>query len=123
MDLPTSPANPSALTEIPAAWIDKLFARFGGLYGKHWLDLWVGVPMADVKEAWSEALKYAGADQIRQALRYCQTHNKFPPTAPEFAALCRDFRPAASTLQALPSPRSNAPVPANIVDYLAKHRA
>lgn len=91
------------------AWIDRLFARFDTLYGKHWLDMWHDIPMASVKEAWRAALSGCSADQIRHALAHCVATSKFPPTAPEFAGFCRQFRPSPSSAHhLLPAPRDPA---------------
>jgi hypothetical protein len=103
----TSPA-------LPIAWIDRLFARFATLYGKHWLDLWQQIPMEQVRAAWSEALSVCDGQQIRMGLEHCSTHNKYPPTAPEFVSLCREFpreyippppRPPEPPAPALPGPK------------------
>lgn len=96
------PANPN---ELPSSWVAALFARFSAMYGKHWLDMWADVPIADVKDAWQSGLAGMSGDAIKRALAHCETHNKFPPTLPEFAALCREFRPVPAGL-ALPAPRA-----------------
>ena len=108
----TSPANPSAL---PSAWIDRLFARFHAMYGKHWLDLWGGAPMADVKAVWAEDLSGVSGEQIRRALDHCKGNAKFPPTCPEFVALCRQFRDTPSTTLYLPAPRGELPEPTKAI--------
>jgi hypothetical protein len=89
---------------LPDGWVDRLFARFATLYGKHWLDLWADVPIDAVKATWSEQLTGCDGEQIRKALEHCSHNNKFPPTCPEFVALCRDFR-GGPALLGLPAPR------------------
>jgi len=96
-------------TGLPSAWIDRLFDRFAALYGRHWFDAWADVPMADVKDSWQEAIGNASGEAIRRALEHCATHNKFPPTAPEFAELCREFRTPAVAVNALPAPKTSMP--------------
>ncbi len=86
----TSPA-------LPSAWIDRLFERLATMYGKHWFDQWVGVPIEEVKRTWREDLAFASGEQIRRALDHCKTGCKFPPTCPEFAGLCKDFAPQPET--------------------------
>jgi hypothetical protein len=105
-NLPTSPANPSAL---PSPWIDRLFMRFSGMYGKHWADLWQGIPMEQIKAVWAEDLAGCSAEQIRHALDHCKTHLKFPPTCPEFVSLCREFRQKPQNVAYLPAPVSRMP--------------
>jgi len=94
-----STARPSAL---PDGWIDRLFQRFSVLYGKHWNEMWADVPMADVKDAWDGELAGVTGEQIARALKQL---GKFPPTLPEFSALCRPpAQPTAHRLF-LPSPQ------------------
>lgn len=118
----TSPANRSAL---PSAWIDKLFARFHAMYGKHWLDLWDGAAMADVKTVWAEDLAGCNGEQIRRAIDHCRGNLKFPPTCPEFVAICRQFRERPENMAFLPAPRGeiNDEVQTKIAEALqpAKH--
>ena len=120
-NLPTSPANPSAL---PNAWIDRLFMRFSGMYGKHWADLWQGIPMEQIKAVWAEDLAGCSADQIRHALDHCKTHLKFPPTCPEFVGLCREFREKPQNVAYLPAPKSKMPpeIRKQLHDVVAKLR-
>ena len=81
---------------LPNAWIDRLFGRLAAMYGKHWLDLWADVPMADVKDAWQTELAGVTGDQLVAALKGL---GKFPPTLPEFVALCKPpATPAAHRL-------------------------
>lgn len=89
MTMPST-ARPSAL---PDAWIDRLFMRFAVLYGKHWLDMWAGIPMEQVKAAWASELASVPAERFGPAL---QAVGKFPPTLPEFVALCKPQPPIPS---------------------------
>ena len=106
---PTYSAKQSASKTIPDAWIDRLFGRLAGLYGKHWLEQWAGIPIEGVKGAWLDALAGCDAEQIRKALEHLTTHSKFPPTAPEFASLCRQFRVEQSHHPMLPAPKTKMP--------------
>lgn len=108
----TSPGKASAL---PSPWIDRLFGRFALMYGKHWADLWAGLPgeadevMAAVKRAWADDLAGCNGEQIRRALEHCKANNKFPPTCPEFVSLCRQFRVEPAQQTYLPAPRGELP--------------
>ena len=117
MENGTLPATQNASGDIPIAWVDRLFLRLAALYGKHWLEMWTDVPIADVKDAWQEALRHKTAQSIGAALRHCALHNKFPPTAPEFAALCRDLTERDRTPM-LPEPRRHD-IPAGLIDACA----
>ncbi len=100
----TSQETPSAL---PESWIDRLFERFSLMYGVDWSAKWAGIPLEKVKASWSEDLAFASGEQIRKALNHCKTNNRFPPTCPEFAGLCKAFAPSpGGYLSALPAPRS-----------------
>lgn len=122
-NLPTSQPIPSAL---PESWVDKLFARFAAMYGRHWFDQWADVPMPDVKAAWREDLARMSGDQIRKALEHCKAQCKFPPTCPEFVALCKAFAPAFDRSRALPERYSGEIAPevraaiAKLLDAQAK---
>lgn len=116
--LSTSRQSPG---ELPEGWIDRLFVRLAGLYGKHWLDLWADIPMREVKNAWSEALVGIDGEQMRLALAHLSQHNKFPPTAPEFAALCRDFRVTKVARLAIADKRRE-PMPQHVLDAFDKIR-
>ena len=102
----TSRPNQSAL---PETWIDRLFARFATMYGKHWLDLWAGIPMEQVRQTWQEDLSAFSGEQIRRALDYCRRYNKFPPTCPEFVNLCWQFRREKERVLYLAAPRGEIP--------------
>lgn len=103
-----SPERPSVLTE---AWIGRIFGRMEDFYGARFLDAWRGTDLARVKATWAE--KLAGfadtPERIGFALNALE-HHKFPPTLPEFLALCRSapapFRPA------LPEPQIDPDVAA-----------
>lgn len=103
----TAPQN--ACRDIPAAWVDRLFERLATLYGRQWIDLWADVPLADVKDAWQSALAGCSGEQIRRALEHLSTHNKFAPTAPEFAVIARQFRDEPAHVPALPRPHTEMP--------------
>lgn len=113
--LETLPPRSSAL---PDAWIDRLFDRFATMYGKHWYDMWRDVPLDRVKQTWRDDLANVSGEQIRKALDYCKTHNKFPPTCPEFVGLCKTFAPAYER-PALPN-YSRSEMPPNVRAEIAK---
>lgn len=86
---PTIPSMTSASSQ-PAS-VDFLFAKLALLYGKHWLDMWEGMPLDAVKGEWSAKLAHVKAYQVSAALEHV---GKFPPTLPEFKTLCDQFRTA-----------------------------
>lgn len=80
-----SPANPSAL---PEKWIEKLFQKMEDRYGSLWVDRYGQFPRERVKNTWAEDLAGFTGDEIKRGMDACK-QNKFPPTLPEFATLCR----------------------------------
>lgn len=114
-NLQTSRAKQSA---SPERIVDRLFQRLAATYGKHWLDMWVGIPIADVKIEWAGRLHGYAPETIGKALDHLARESKFPPTLPEFVALCREFHPRGRMLVGLPAPR--APAPDHVFDVLRK---
>lgn len=102
----------SQSTALPSAWVDRLFQRFSVMYGKHWADQWEGVPMADVKDAWRTELGGIRGEQLGKALQSC---GKFPPTLPEFVALCRQAVTPPAQRLFLPSPQTDATRDAKVI--------
>lgn len=84
----STPKQPASREALPLPWIDRLFARFEAYYGSRFADAWRGADVAMVKGVWAEKLAELTRDELAagvQALDRC----KFPPTLPEFYALCR----------------------------------
>lgn len=89
MNLPTLLPNQPELLE---RGIDRLFVEFLAMYGRHWLDLWMHCDVDVVKASWAAALRGIDGEAIHLALDALRTRgNPFPPTQPEFVALCRQF--------------------------------
>jgi len=74
---------------LPAAWVDRLFALFGAMYGAKLTALWEGSSIEDVKAVWGADLWMFSGVQIGWAVETCKDRNPFPPTLPEFRTLCR----------------------------------
>jgi hypothetical protein len=81
----TLPANPSA-SRSP---VDELFLRLAVRYGRQWLDMWSDIPMPEIKREWASSLAQFAGYQVEAAIKAL---GKFPPTLPEFEALCASFR-------------------------------
>lgn len=99
---PTSRQPSSASLDV-----DLLFAKLGARYGRHWLDMWAECPIDFVKAEWHEELRRFHPAQVTHALAHL---GKFPPTLPEFADLCTQFRrPSTPAALALAAPREKVP--------------
>lgn len=79
---------------LPDSWIERLFERMSGLYGSKFSALWEGSNPEVVRRVWAE--KLAGFQTmpgaIKEALDALDS-KPFPPTLPEFIALCREAAP------------------------------
>lgn len=82
------PRSPGDAKPLPLEWIDRLFDKFKARYGTLFIDRFGGLPVEVVKEEWASELGgYTGAELTR-GLDGCRAL-KFPPTLPEFMAMCR----------------------------------
>lgn len=83
----------SSMAALPSAWIDRIFGRLHSMYGAKLADQWAGADMESVRQDWAEMLADFTADEIKRGLSACMrrplAQAPFPPTMPEFAAMCR----------------------------------
>lgn len=75
-------------TPLPSAWIERLWSRFASMYGNKFLDMWRGLGIDEVKNAWAEDLAGYSADELKRGLEWCKTQD-WPPTLPGFMTACR----------------------------------
>ena len=81
----TSQASQSAL---PDTWIEKLFQKMEDRYGDLWATRYGSFPRSRVKQTWAEDLGDLSGEEVARGVAACRSA-KFPPTLPEFRALCR----------------------------------
>lgn len=88
--------------QLPALWVDSLFARLQVRYGAPWTSLWAGLDLAIVKADWADELGafHDCPEAIKHALANLPADR--PPNGAQFKLLCR--RPTV-TPPALPAPR------------------
>lgn len=93
-------------TPLPESWVDRIFSRFTAMFGSQKVaTMWAGVPVEEVKAVWAQALGTYDAATIGKAMQAVLDSGKeWPPTLPEFKALCRQFRDPSHTPAALPAP-------------------
>lgn len=106
--------------------VDRLFARFVAMYGAPAMQrMWADAPMDGVKETWGAALGRFSLEQILAGLQALDASGaKFPPTLPEFVALCvrkPDAVPAAHR-KLLPVPDRTAEEIAAGAEQMARIR-
>ena len=88
---------------MPERWIERVFGEMEALYGARFHDAWRGTNLAAVKAMWAQKLAGFAEDprRIRFALNALDD-KPFPPTLPEFVALCRQA--PRQEVPALPEP-------------------
>lgn len=95
---------------LPASWIDRLFTRFGAMYGAQKVGaMWADTDIGEVKAVWADALGRFPGESIAAALQsLIDSGSQWPPTLPEFAEACRlasiARRDHGDALKALPAP-------------------
>ena len=70
--------------------VEVLFAKMAAIYGVKFADQWAGIDLVAIKATWAEALAELDGSEIAAGLRQLvRNGSPFPPTLPEFYALCR----------------------------------
>ncbi len=77
------------LMRLPDAWVESLLARMLAIYGQKFRSQWADVPAESMRETWAVALGRFDGERIKWALEQMIATCPWPPTLPEFAALCR----------------------------------
>lgn len=96
--------------ELPNEWIGRLFDRFRAMYGNKASIMWGEVDPTILVQTWRTELAGIAPDDIRVALESMKTaYTDFPPTLPQFMALCRDARRNRRSLVALLPDKSRDP--------------
>lgn len=69
-------------------WIERMFARFAAYYGARFHDMWGGQRLDDVLAIWADELADFTPEEVTRGVAAAR-QAKFPPTLPEFIAMCR----------------------------------
>jgi len=75
-------------SDKPVSVIEWIFQKMEDRYGKLWVDRYGEFPRARVISTWAEDLGDMTKAEISKGLSACRD-KYFPPTLPEFRALCR----------------------------------
>lgn len=105
------------MADVPAQWVDRLFDRFTAIFGAQKVaGMWAGASMPLVKQTWAEQLGRIDPDMVRAGLqRMVDEGTEWPPTLPEFVALCRRAPTVAAHQPAqLPAPVSRVAAAENL---------
>ena len=68
--------------------VERVFGVLASFYGARFADMWRGVDPGAVKAQWAHALSDVSDEELRTGLAACRGR-VWPPTLPEFLALCR----------------------------------
>lgn len=80
--------EPTAIAPIPESWIEKLFHKMLLEYGKKFTDQWGMVDTGEMIGHWSRELAGYTAAEIKAGVEGLSSRS-WPPTLPEFKAMCR----------------------------------
>jgi len=78
---------------LPHAWAIKLIQRLVMTYGTRFWQAYEGITEAELAQHWAEELASFEGAEIAAGLSACKTR-PWPPTLPEFMALCRPWMDA-----------------------------
>lgn len=73
---------------IQRSWVEKLFVNMGMLYGNRMDRVWSGMDKEQVIGFWHSKLSVLGQDEFIRGVKALDSI-EFPPTLPQFLALCR----------------------------------
>lgn len=76
---------------VPRKWIEKLFSQMSAYWGSRFADAWRGTELLDVQKAWGVQLQKLSGKEWNAGVK-ALINQKFPPTLPEFFALCKQSR-------------------------------
>lgn len=109
--------NAPSTQKLPDAWVESLLARMLAIYGQKFRAQWADVPPESMRETWAVTLGRFDGERIRWALEQMVATCPWPPTLPEFVALCRQAPRAEPP--ALPAPTPTEQQRAARVEELA----
>jgi hypothetical protein len=103
---------------LPSEWVARLFGRFQAIYGNRVGTMWADADPEEVRRVWGESLGRFDPADIRSALDdVVRGYPDFPPTLPQFLALCMDsMRRRSQETPKLAAPR--VPMPPHIREQL-----
>lgn len=89
---------------LPDEWVVRIFEHMACTYGTRFADLWAGQEPETVRAYWGRKLGGFDGEAIKAALDALDDR-PFPPTLPEFIALCRAAANRRGSYVALPAPQ------------------
>jgi hypothetical protein len=95
---------------MSTTWADRLFLRLAAIYGHQKLSAMWPSDDQEVRQTWEEQLRRFSPEVLRKAIQaLLDAGREWPPTLPEFVAICRQFtRPEQADVPvALPPPSAS----------------
>jgi hypothetical protein len=93
---------------LPSEWVDRLFIRFSQMYGNKFTSQ-IAADIAGTKRAWADGLYGISGFEIADGLNHC-LRSEWPPTLPEFRAMCRQPRDPESAFRRATDILSREPI-------------
>lgn len=79
------------LRALPSEWVSRLFSRFQAIYGNKVATMWADADLNEVRAVWGDGLGHYDAVDIKRSLEtMIVAYPDYPPTLPQFVAMCRD---------------------------------
>ena len=91
MDTPSSSADLWPQNAVPQSWVNALFTKMARMWGNTFLDKWRDGNLEGVKVEWAQGLAKLSRTELKAGVDALMTL-KFPPSLPEFYALCKSMR-------------------------------
>jgi hypothetical protein len=91
MSKPSESVEPWPQDGVPEHWVNELFKRMSRMWGNAFLDKWPADDLRGVKIEWAKALRKLSNAELKAGVDALLTL-KFPPSLPEFHALCKQMR-------------------------------
>lgn len=76
---------------VPRHWVATLFEKMTRMWGNRFLDAWRDVDLEGVMQEWGSGLKKLSNGELKAGVGALMTL-KYPPSLPEFYALCKQMR-------------------------------
>lgn len=91
MDTPNSSAEAWPTDAAPRRWVAALFEKMSRMWGNAFLDKWRDTDLEGVMLEWGRGLKKLSTAELKAGVDALMLQ-KFPPSLPEFYALCKARR-------------------------------
>jgi len=73
---------------VPESWVNELFKRMSRMWGNSFIDKWPAEDLDGVKVEWAKGLRKLSNAELKAGVDALMTQ-KFPPSLPDFYALCK----------------------------------